>query len=579
MLLPQSGKDLTRLALHVIEDCNVSQGQRAAAYRAYGQWIEVGRAAGGLALANLLYSHVDRLASHLFSPSELRFMVDFEGVYEREWLDKGAVAARVVSREWERKNIDILFGHGVKEALAYGCCILKQLGSRDAEGNAQFRGGRLVMPWQFGVYNEGVNDIAEQEAVLETVWLTKHEVWRRVRHLPDAEKIFGRILANAKKEDGAGVPNSFMHQVLSTAVLDISLQNATRPTPGGIVQLSNDPNFATLGPTVAAELYPMHELWVKDDGRPGEDYTTIQLIEPDVLVAPLLKHTNLFVKDTLPYTLIQPNYVSGYFWGRSEIVDLMMLQSWLTEHLDDAKRLMGLQVDRIMGFIGYDGITDEQYGKFRAAGFMGLPQGTDVKDMTPTMPEQLIPLIGEIIQLMDRVSGFPPIMTGQGEQGVRAGVHADTLMKTGSPRLRDRSLLAERQCNSAADTTLAFLEAKEGKAYWTRAGDEKTEFLLSQLPEDRRISVDAHSGSPIYADDHAQLLAWGVKSGIVTGDSAIEQMPFSHKDTLIARLRAKEEQQAKIIQEHPELLSGSKPRARQAQVATAAEGMATPATH
>src|SRR5262249_41927051 len=128
-------------------------------------------------------------------------------------------------------------------------------------GNFQFRGARLVPPWAFGVYNEAVNDLHEQEAFVETIGLNKHEVWRRVRNLPDAEALYKRILGNATKDEGAaGVPNSFMHQVLSTSVLNTSGTGVTRP--GGIVQLDNNPNFATLGPEVSVDLYPMHELWV-----------------------------------------------------------------------------------------------------------------------------------------------------------------------------------------------------------------------------------------------------------------------------------------------------------------------------
>jgi hypothetical protein len=551
--IPQNDKELIEFAGRRTEECRVSQSQRAAAYRSYGQWCESGKDSGGLALCNLLYSHVDRLAAHLFSPSELRAAVDYESLYPKEWLDKAGVAARVVSRSWEAHNVDLLFGHGVKEALTYAGCLLKQVCIRDGDGQAEYKGARLVMPWSFGVYNEGINDLADQEAFVETVWLNRHEVWRRVRNLPDAEKLYKQILGNAQKEEGTGVTTSFMHQVLSTSVLNTSLQAQSQARPGGLVQLTNDSNNIVLGPQVAAELYPMHELWVKDDDRPGEDWTTIQWFEPNIIVAPRLKHINLFAPEVQPYTLIQPNYLPGYFWGRSEIVDLMMLQSWLSEHLEDAKRLMGQQIDKLLAFPGFDGIGEELYGQFRNQGYIGLPPNASVTDLTPRMPEQLIPMISEIIQLMNLVSGFPPIMSGQGEPGVRAGVHADTLMKTGSPRLRDRSLLVERQCNSALDITLSFLQAKKAKAYWTNPNDEMTDFTLEQLPADRRITVDAHSGSPIYADDHQQLLAWGVKSGIVTAESAIEQMPFAHKDVLIERHKEQEAAKKKLLEEHPEL--------------------------
>jgi hypothetical protein len=553
--LPTDAKRLTKAALEIIDACTEGQATRASTYRSFGTWVETGKPKGGLALANLMYGHVDRTASHLFSPTELRFGMNYENIYPQEWLDKGAVAARLVSLEWQNKNIDILFGVGVKEALTYGSYLLKQLAGKTADGAYYYRGGQLVPPWAFGVYDEGINDLDKQEALVETVWLNRHEVWRRIRNLPNAERIYKRILAKGDKEDRTGVPRAFMHQVLSTAILDTSLRNATQPNPGGIVNLGNDPNMTPLSPRPNINLYPMHEIYVRDDARGGEDYTTIQLIEPDILVAPLFKHCNLFVPDRHPYSMIQPNYVAGYVWGRSEITDLMLLQDWLSTHLEDSKRLVGLQVDRILAFPGHDGITDELYGKFRQSGYIGLPGGSDVKDITPPLPPELIPIIGEIIALMERATGFPPIMSGQGEPGVRAGVHADTLMKTGSPRLRDRSLLIERQCAAAADDTLAIVQAKDGTVYWTDPDKGETDFLLSQLPEDRQIAVDSHSSSPIYHDDHAQLIAWGVKSGVLGPEDAIEDLPFPNKDQKLRRLKHRQEERQKFMIEHPEFFT------------------------
>ena len=570
MILPDKTAELLAQALKWIEDCRVSQGQRAAAYRQYGQWLETGRPAGGLALCNVLYGHVDRLASYLYSPTQLHFGADWENLYPPDILAKGQVAARLVTSEWNRRNTDILFGHGVKEALGYGWCGLKHLVGRNDEGAYESHGARLVMPWNFGVWTETIDDLDLQECFVETVWLTRPEVWRRVRHLPDAEKLYKRILGGADRDTGAGQPTSFMHQVLSTAVLNTSLQNMTQPQPGGIVQLSNDPNFATLGPQVAPALYPMYELWVRNDAR-ANGYTTICIIAPDVLISPTerMPRTNLFIErnkpgrdgpilcsDDHPYSSIYANYVSGYFWNRSEIVDLLELQAWLTEHLDDAKRLMGLQVDRILAF-GGDGIQDEQYLQQRAAGHFNLGPGGSVEDLTPQVPQQLIPLIAEILMLTDRASGFPPIMSGQGEPGVRAGVHAETLVKTGSPRMRDRSLLVERLCATAAQTTLAVLQAKDAKAYWTNFNDETTDFLLEQLPGDLRMAVDSHSSSPIYADDHAQLIAWAYQQKVIGAEDVIEDLPFAHKEQKMARLKAREEAEAALVRQYgPEVLTG-----------------------
>jgi hypothetical protein len=564
--LEKKPRDLAAQALDIIQTCRVSQGARAAAYRSYAQWLETGQPSGGMALANQLYGFLDRLASHLYSPTELRFSINSQTFKSKEWLKRFDHVSQVLSEEWEAKNIDITCGLGVKESLTYGACILKQSGEvteTTGETGDPLRtidiGAGLVMPWQFGVYNEGENSLSKQEAVVETVMLTKAEVWRRVRGLPQAEKLYRKILASSSAEQGTGTPSSFMHQVLSTAILDTTLANATRPIPGGIVQLANSPNQGTLGPQVGADLYPMHQLWVMDDER--EDYTAIQVIDPDVMVAPyndgkvVTKKTNLWCPGALPYTLIQANVVANYFWGRSEIVDLMMLQECLSGTLDNVKRIIKNIFDKILALEGYEGDIQEFYAQLRTTGMMTMPQGAKVNDLTPQFPADALKFVELILQLMERVSGFSNILSGSGEPGVRAGVHADTLMRTASPRLRDRSLLIERQIATAADSTLAYLQAKEAKVFWTDESED-SEFYLSQLPPDRRVSVDSHSTSPIYHDDHQNLIAFGIKGGFLGGDSAIEQLPFNHKDVLLARYKEMQEQKAamlaKLEQKDPE---------------------------
>lgn len=265
---------------------------------------------------------------------------------------------------------------------------------------------------------------------------------------------------------------------------------------------------------------------------------------------------NLFVKDTLPYAKIQPNMVANFFWGRSEVTDLMQLQAWLTEHLGDVKAIMGKQVDRIIGFDGLDGLADEQFLKMKESGYYNAGPGASVKDMTPQMPPDALAIIEMIIKLMERVSGFPPVLSGAGESGVRAGTHAETLMKTGGSRLRDRSLLVERNCATLADAYLACMEAKDPTVYWSNPADRNTDFLIGQMLEDRRVSVDAHSSSPIYMDDHAQLNAFALKADVIGPEDFIESMPFSHKDQKLERLKERKKAEQELIQQHPELLAG-----------------------
>ena len=560
MILPKNLSELTKLALDVIDVCNASRGPRATAYRHYAQWIENGQArqspagpSNYLALANMLYSHVDRLAAHLFSPSELRFTIDYDNRYEKVMLDRAEVGARLLSREWEANDIDVDFGHSVKESLYYGTSIPK-LNPKLDHGWPKLE-CELVMPWNFGVFNEARNGLDQQEAVCESTWVNRHEVWRHLinARVPNPRALWERIYAHSRQEGSASLPASFMHQVLSTAILDVQGRNPTRP--GGIVNLGNMPTYSAMGPSVAIDMFPMYELYVKDDER--DDYTTIQIIEPDILITPTAeRRMNLFTPGHLPYGLVQPNVVKGYFWGRSEIVDLLQLQDWLTEHLIDVRRLIEMQVEKFIGFEGLDAITDEIYGQMRKPGYVSVPQGAKINDLTPPFPAEMLPTIRTILDLMDRVSGFPPVMSGQGEPGVRAGVHADTLMKTGSPRLRDRSLLVERQCAAFGDVSFAVMREKDGRNYWVNPQDDKDAFLLNDLPSDYRVSIDSHSTSPIYADDHANLVAWGVKSGVLGPEDALEDLPFTHKDIKLERQKERAKQRQQMMQEHPELLEG-----------------------
>jgi hypothetical protein len=301
-------------------------------------------------------------------------------------------------------------------------------------------------------------------------------------------------------------------------------------------------------------------LWVKGQ----HDYVTIQVIEPDIIVAPyrkdgmVMRMQNLMIPGDMktgrhPYTLIQPNQMRGYIWGRTEIADLVEPQMLLSQGADDAQRLLGVQVDKILGFTGVDGMTDERYDQFRGAGWASAPQGATISDLTPKFPAELLPMLKFYIDQLNVLGGFSDLMQGRGESGVRAGTHANTLLKTGSPRLRDRSLLVERQCATSADLTLLLKTAKEGDRFWTKADTlkdiEDTSFRLTDLPDDRRVAVDSHSSSPIFADDHQQLIGFGLKAGFIDGEDAIEDLPYPNRERKKQKLRIKQAGQKKQLEE------------------------------
>ncbi len=557
LAIPRDKKKLVAMAQDTIEICRSTVGQRAAYCRSLNTVIETGRLDGTRALINKLKNHVSRLTSHLFSPTHLKFTVDFEYQYPQEYLDRGEFAARKVNRAWETNHADLNFSTGVEQALKFGAALHKQWVQQGPRDKKPLYKNTLVMPWQFGVYREDVNDLDAQPAMCETTLLTLPEVWRRIYYLPDAAGLFNRIKSHASRGKQPDEMNNFFHSVLSTAQINTSGVSPTRNSPGGIVQLNQDPNYAVVGPSIDADIVKMHELWMWDD----MDWCTIQLIEPDVLIFPMFKRGNLLTGGGStpiglhPYRLIQPNRQWGYIWGRSEVTDLIETQVWMARTADDIQRLFGLQIDKIMAFSGFDGLSDETYDQFRLAGFFNGPPGAQVTDLTPQFPPQSLEMLTLQMKIIDNLGGFDNILGGQGQEGVRAGVQADTMMKAASPTLRDRALITERQCAGAADLTLSLMQIKDGGKYWTDGTDQDTidatSFLLSDLPPDRRVTVDSHSTSPIFIDDHENTIAFGMKAGIIDGESAIEMMPNippGKKDVLIARYKQGQAAKAKEVE-------------------------------
>src|SRR5215469_17006592 len=563
--IPSAKKELIAKANERVEQCRASAGMRAAYYRNMNALAETGPYDGTNAMINMLHKALDETAAHLFSGVELKFTMDFERPYPKKIYQRGAEAAKGVTRIWERNSTDVTFARGVFEGLKYGASLLKQFTTFEGSDEHPVYHDKLVMPWNFGVWREDENKIDRQEILCETITLTGPEVWQRISRMPNAEKLYTRIMTHARAGQATGEPSSFFHQVLSTSQINTGIQSMVSPVPGGIVQLNNDPNYSLMGPVVAAPLVIMHELWVKDE---HEDYTTIQMVEPDIIITPHMDGDVVFRKGNLlargsglqPYRLIQPNETTGWFWGRSELVDLIEPQALLSQWCEDLKRMYGLQVDKLIFFSADTTITDELYAQFRAAGYGNLPQGSQVNDMTPKIPPEALELLTWIQEQINILRGFPKIMQGQGEPGVRAGSHANMLMKTASPTLRDRALIVERQCAECADLTAALREIKDEGFYWTEGKDiekiEESKFLLSDLPPDWRITVDSHSSSPIFSDENQQIVFAAHQRGIVDDEYVIDNTPLPNKEIAKLGNREQKEQKAKqfqaLMQQDPE---------------------------
>src|SRR5882757_4579155 len=194
--IPTGEKELIPFANDLISTCRISQGMRAAYYRLLNTIAETGRYDGTKSLINMMNTHLERTASHLFSPVELKFAMDFDNAYPANDIKRGEVFAKHLTRHWEKTGLDQLFSRGVFEGLKYGAAILKQWPVEENEKPNYKK--KLVLPWNFGVYREDENDIDNQEALFETSALTGPEVWQRIYRFPKAKELYTQIMTHAK---------------------------------------------------------------------------------------------------------------------------------------------------------------------------------------------------------------------------------------------------------------------------------------------------------------------------------------------------------------------------------------------
>jgi len=152
-----------------------------------------------------------------------------------------------------------------------------------------------------------------------------------------------------------------------------------------------------------------------------------------------------------------------------------------------------------------------------------------------------------IFKMFDDAAGFSAIMSGQGEPGVRAGVHAQTLVRTSSPHLIDQAARIERQLASTAFIGLRIMQAMDPFIYTT--DDSKIEFTLGQLPGDMQVQVDSHSASPAFAEDNRQVAIALARAGAIDAEDLIHMLHPPGAELLLARLRQRKKEQAAAAKE------------------------------
>jgi hypothetical protein len=540
--IPNKIDDLEQWSTELVDECMSSADERGMVYSRAAQYYYTGTATAHAAIYNKTKAFIDRLAGFLMQPTDVRYAIIFDSSEPEDVLQRAQLCSEKLTADYRSTDSDITFAEATVWALINGVYLLKhtphETGFRVAP----------VHPQNFGVLSETILDLDEQEAFVHVSYpsLTRLRSMLEESGHPQRREIIARILEARPTEQDSERPTYF-HQMVVGGLQPLSNIGDSPSSAAGIVNVFPVPvpwrPNRKINPTVK-----FCEIWVKDEARHG-DYTTIQLVYPDIIIEGLNTRRNISqVPGHHPFVKIQAQPTPGYFYGRPLIADIQMLQDLLNKRLRDIKIMWDRNVNAPQVFSGFTSITEEDYFKIiNEGGFLNDPNpNAKANKLLDPPPENYLEELEFLFKLFDEASGFTPIMGGQGEPGVRAGVHAQTLVRTSSPRLIDQAARIERQLAASGYISFRMMQANDPSIYST---DQGTEFTLEDLPEDFQVQVDSHSASPAFAEDNRQVAIALARAGAIDAEDLIHMLHPPGAELLLARLRQRQKAQAQQAQQ------------------------------
>lgn len=591
-------RNLGNWSAEIISNCSTSAKERSQRGAIFRNLYLSGTESGDPATYPKSNKYIGDLASYLYSPVELRYRLtpgDSSQADERAMSDGASI---VLHRELRRRNVDMQIRDANLWGLVKGKAFLKLL------WNGSGFDSYVVQPELMGVLREDLDTLDAQEAFFHTTYLTFGRFSDLIRGHPNEKKLLKEAnrIANPARDQNAPDNASYIKQVIIGGLNPFRGPSDTPSTGTNMVDWLGGPK-PSFAPQVINQLIRLDELWVRDADRDG-DWTTIQTIGENGVIEGDIIHRNLFadpsdIKDQRllnasrennpltgrnPFTEFSPNPLKGYFWGVSELNNVALLQSSLNARLNGIQRMLRLQEDPPRMFIGGTGPTATTYSNLRKPGgyLTEITPSAKVQDMAPQMPKEVWADLQQIEAMYDDMGGFTPTLQGRGDSGVRSQSQAETLVRTSTPRFKDKALLVERSVSAVGDLALAILRAKyamnvvgwvkpgepapsaEPRAWWTQffmspaKGVQRVTFLMHQLPQDCTVTVDSHSSSPAFSYEAKELAFALAGRGAIDNPELIALTHPPNEEALILSAQSRDIERAALIAAHPELLMGKK---------------------
>ncbi len=575
-------------AQELIDTCSASRMERIQRGAMYRNLYLTGDESGDPATYPKTFAYIDNLSSYLYSPIELRFGLEHYGPVGAVTQAKSRAGAAFLHRHVRRSELDMTISEATTWGLVKGKTFAKQLWA------GKKIDPHLVQPEMMGVLNESVETLDRQEAFCHSTYITPTTFQRLVDGRRDEKELLRNVSKYiAPSRDGADpAQNSMLRQVILGGLTPYQPQGSTSVSQRGIVNWLGAPS-PTFAPQLLSKLIRLDELWVWNSEQ--EDWVTIQQVGPDCVLEGKIQLRNIFADavDTNylestdnplsgmhPFVEFCPQPIDKYFWGRSELCNVGLLQKQLNVRINGVNALLRRQEDPPLFGSGFSP-NQNAVAKLRKPGGFLADQNPNalMKPVVAELPTGLYESVNETLAWFADMGGFTPVISGQGESGVRSQGHAETLVRTSSPRFKDRALVTERSVEEAGGLALAMLKAHcpETLIAWLKPG-EKTieatpidaalheppapgmqgiEFMMKHLDPDLRVVVDAHSGSPAFSEDTKKLMFDLNARGAITPQQLIQGTHPPNEDEALAALMRGEISREEFFKAHPEALEQS----------------------
>ena len=502
----------------LIEKCMVSLQERKGDYASLRSLFLFGSGPDeSPTIFNKIYPHIDQLTSFLYSAETTRFSINVGASVPDQEHIKVPRLTLALNDEWLNSNADQVFSSALTWSLVFNSTFIKLVYNNGIHPY-------MVEPASIGVLREDTPYTDRQEALVQTYYITKSELYNRLYSHPKRESIVKRITTSVhtKTED---LPEG----------VDRIIMSQSNPTIYGNVNLDLF-GMNRYKARVAEETVKMYELWVWNDET--QDYQCVTMAEPDIFIYDR-PGASMFLKGELPFVQLCPNPQFDYYWGQSEVQRLVFLQQLRNNRMTEILDLLSKQVNPPTALTGFTGILDEKnFALNRAGGLLASDMpNAKAERLAPDMPSSLFEVIHEVDAMFSEASGISSVLQGKGESGVRSSGHASQLARLGSSRAKKRALIIEDSLEKVATLYLKLMQAYDKTHFKDEEGHP---FIPEQFTKDYVVKVDAHSNSPIFTEDLRQLAFNLFKAKAIDTESLLDLLEPPMKQLLKDKLKKKE---------------------------------------